>query len=116
MPTGRQNQSRALRTGGPDRTRHLIGEGLDHQRMARIGVVVVERDCGVLATRLADRLSKRFALEKIEVQRSRKHEDLAGVPAIDCGGQGIDRRPLDIRSKTENGLAGRSYCTRVCAI
>jgi hypothetical protein len=115
LSAGGQNQPRALRTGWADRARHLIGESLNHQRMARIGVVVMESDGGVLAARLTDCLPKRFALQKIEVQRSRKDKDLARVPALQSGGKRVDRSQRYLWSESKYRLAGRNYTTRVSA-
>lgn len=84
--------------------------------MGWIGVVVMERDGGVLAARFADRLAERFALEKIEVQRRRKYKALARGAAIDRGGQRADRSQLDFWSETKYRLAGRDYRTCVSAI
>ena len=84
--------------------------------MGRIDVVVMEYDCGVFAARFADRLTERLALEQVEIKSGWKYEDLARAPAIDRGGELVNRSQLDIRSETEYRLAGRSYCTCVPAI
>lgn len=79
VPAGGQNQSDLL--GRPDLawdgTRHLIGESLDHQRMRRIDVIVMDDDLRMRTPGFADRTAQRFALQQVEIQRRWEHENFA---------------------------------------
>ncbi|HUA18760.1 MAG TPA: hypothetical protein VMB25_08450 [Bryobacteraceae bacterium] len=98
------------------RARQLIGERLDDQRMSGIGVIVMNRKCGMLPARLTDRVSERFALEQVEIEGGRKNEDLTGAAAADRGGQIIDGSQLNVRSEAEYRFAGRCYRACVAAM
>ncbi len=85
VAAGGQDQSDVL--GRSDvlrnRTGNLIGESLDHQGMRRVDVVVMNGELRIRAASLNDRMSKSLALQQIEIERGRQHEDLSSAIARD---------------------------------
>ena len=99
-----------------DRAGHLIGQRLDHQRMCRINIVVVNHQLRASTARFANRPAECLTLQKIEVEGGGNNENFTGSAAVEYCGQSVDGGQRNIRRKTENGLASSSDCARVPAL
>ena len=68
VSAGGEDQADVLRGSNVvrNRTSDLIGESLDHQRMRRVDVVVVNGELRMRTPRLTDGMSDRLALQQIE--------------------------------------------------
>jgi len=88
MPAGGENEANVLRRSRVrrDSAGDLIGEGLDHQRMRWVEIVVMEHDVLMRTPSFTDGLSQRFTLQQTEVQSGREYENVPGVAAANCGG------------------------------
>jgi hypothetical protein len=84
MAAGGYEDSCSLRRAGK-RTRGLIGETLNYQRMAGVDGVVMNGGAGVLAAGFGQDLADGFALPDVEIESGGYDEDLGCLGLVGYG-------------------------------
>lgn len=114
VTAGRENEADLAEGPGIrwDGARQLIYQGLHHERVGWIDVIVMQDDFRMRPSSFTHRSSERLAFEQIEIERRWKYEDFSGSTAANCGGQPVGRGYLNIWGESEYWLASRS--NRAC--
>lgn len=75
MTACRENDSRPLRRARQN-ARHLFGEAVDEQRMSWLHIVMMDGNARMTPPCFGQRVPKRFALPKVEIESGRQDENL----------------------------------------
>ena len=69
--------------------------------MRRIDIVVMDGELRICTPSLNDRMSKRLALQQIEIQSGREYEYFSRFAAANGSGQAFDASQFNLRSETQ---------------